>query len=223
MATPKKITLAIFGALAVTLTAGVTPAHAKRCDDLPVSAPTIRINVEFRSPTIRTNVSKAKLRQFHEGPANPMGLTKIAYVHRVGMGVNFQPMPGGKGGCYEPSVVKIDIIVGPVMVYLASELKSSSCAYRVTLAHENQHVDNTREALQRYTPRLRNDILAALPKWMQPARSGRDGARKLQAKLEPIVAKMMKAMTGDAHEKDAAMDTPQAYAAESRKCSDWPR
>ena len=107
-------------------------------------------------------------------------------------------------------------------VYLASELKKNSCAYRVTLAHENQHVDNTREALQRHTQRLRDTIIAALPKWMQPARSGKDGARKLQAVLEPIVADMMKAMTGDAHKKDAAMDTPQAYAAETRKCGDWP-
>lgn len=223
MAMIEKIYPAFLGALAIATAAVGTPAQAKSCGDKAVSAPTIRVNVEFQRPTLRTNLSQKKLRQRGGGPAHPMGLTKVAYNHRMELGVKFLPMSGGAGGCYEPSVVKIDIITSPVTVFLASELKKTSCAYRVTLAHENRHVDNARGALQRHTLQLRDTIRAALPKRMQPARSADAGVRKLQDILKPIVDDVMNAVTSDAHELDVAMDTPEAYAAETMKCSDWPR
>jgi hypothetical protein len=212
----------LIGVLALVLAATGTPARAKSCEDRAVSAPTIRINVEFHKPVLRTNLSREVLRQQRKGPANPMGLTEVSYNYRMEMGIKFLPSSGGKGGCYEPSVIKVDFITNPVTVYLASELRNSTCAYRVTLAHENQHVDNARRAVQRNTHQLRDSILAALPKRMRPARSADDANRRLHAILKPIVEDMMQAVTSEANEHDAAMDTPEAYAAESRKCSDWP-
>jgi hypothetical protein len=209
-------------ALGLATTVG-TPARAKSCDDRTVSAPTIRINVEFHKPVLLTNLSRERLRRHRGGPAHPMGLTEVAYNHRMEMGVKFLPVTGGQGGCYEPAVIKVDIVTSPVKVYLASELKSSSCAYRVTLAHENRHVKNAREAVQRNTHQLRDTIQAALPKRMQPARSANDAVRKLQAILKPIVEEVMREVTSEAHARDVVMDTPDAYAAETAKCGDWPR
>ena len=223
MAIEKTLFLVSLGVLAMGLTAAAgAPARANGCTDRAVSAPNVRINVEFHRPTLQTNLSRTKLRQQRGGPAHPMGLTKVSYNHRMELGVKFQPSSGG-GGCYEPSVIKVDIVTSPVTVYLASELKKSSCAYRVTLAHENRHVDNARSALKNNTQRLRDVIRASLPKRMQPARSADDGVRKLHAILKPIINDVMSAVTGAARQKDVVMDTPEAYAAETRKCNDWPR
>ncbi len=211
----------VFGVFFV-LVAGSAPAQANACRDKAASAPKIRLNVEFRSPSLQTNLSRKQLRSRGGGSAHLMGKTEVKRSYRMEMGIRYTKSPNGKGVCFEPTIVKVDIASDPVRIFLASELKTGSCAYRVTLDHEKRHVAIERKALNRHTADLRGELKRALPKHMQWAKSKNHAIEKNRDVLKRVLERTMAAVANEARNRHGEMDTPAAYRAETKKCNDWP-
>jgi hypothetical protein len=111
-----------------------------------------------------------------------------------------------------------------VTVYIAREYAAASCEYRVTLAHENEHVRADTELLEAYAGRMRAALVFAdIPTEQNPlsVASEEEGKRAVGTRLRAILTPVYAELRQRLHAANSALDTPANYSLVHAQCSNW--
>jgi len=156
-------TVPILAALAAVLVlAQASSALARDCPVVPV--PDFSASIDWLEPELIENVASDDLpasgngrRGFPGADRRKLGSTESSLLVRTSLIVSELD---ADRGCFALSELDVQIVAGPVKVYVASELDSDSCPYRVTLAHEDRHVEVFRDAADALLDQLQGDMAA---------------------------------------------------------------
>ncbi|SDG96442.1 hypothetical protein [Roseospirillum parvum] len=153
--------------------------------------------------------------------AGTVGLTHAQ--HRMDYQVQYSvyDRPAG-GACVYLTRLEATFGYTAMDIYVAREYAEGSCAYSVTLQHENQHVRINRAVLSRHRGRIRNALVGQLKRFnpvivADPARAGDVIVGRLKTGMAPYLA----AFENDRDASNATIDTPENYRTTSALCSDW--
>ncbi len=121
-------------------------------------------------------------------------------------------------GCYALSRLVVNIVAGPVRIFVASELDPDSCPYRVTLAHEDKHVEVFREAAENLLAELENDMRVPSMRQAIPAETIQVAVERFRQAINVLVGDARRRVDAEATRQNGALDTRSAYRAEQDKC-----
>jgi hypothetical protein len=132
---------------------------------------------------------------------------------------------GGKGlllGIYPVRIVlNIRYDAG---VFIASELKDMECSYKITMAHENQHVRYDIQTLNEYLPRIQMEMMHYLKAFgyqgRGPFRSGEATAvqKQLLEEIRRAAAPMYERMREVRRMRQESLDTEESYRKQGDIC-----
>ena len=107
-------------------------------------------------------------------------------------------------------------------VYVAREYQPGSCAHEIVRDHEGRHVAIYQDAVERYAPLIEKKLQASA-RALRPVRvaTAQDGAERLRKALHDDLSQIFDAMGRETERENGALDTPAAYGAERKRCSDW--
>ncbi|MDF1732088.1 MAG: hypothetical protein P1U49_11335 [Minwuia sp.] len=126
-------------------------------------------------------------------------------------------------GCYALSRLVVNIVAGPVRIFVARELDPDSCPYRVTLAHEQKHVEVFREAAENLLAELENDMRVPSLRQSIPAETIQVAVERFRQAINVLVGDARRRVDEEATRQNGQLDTRSAYRAEQDKCpmQDW--
>ena len=137
---------------------------------------------------------------------------------------NYQAIKSGDRYCFWVDDIEVDLIYTALDVYIAKEYGPPSCAYRVILEHEKQHVAVLREHAERYTPDVRKALTSLLipdPKHPALVDSTEAAEQKIEALFQELLSPIFERMQVSIDQAQAALDTPEAYRQVYDSCDDW--
>ncbi len=210
--------------LFLTLALASTPTLAAAdsgCAAKGLAAPEIRVKTSIAEPKIRRDLSRAALSAGQ--PKNHLSNGKIqmkasAEVRLAGVQ---QPATADHGACFVVKRVYVDIRLDPATIFIASELPSGGCGFRVTRAHEMRHFAVQRDALLQQTRSLKSRLASQLAS-ASPTTSGRRGEPETTRSLVgSLVNKALQRARADAEAGHASLDSPANYRREAAKCKSW--
>ncbi len=121
-------------------------------------------------------------------------------------------------GCYALSRLVVNIVAGPVRIFVASELDPGSCPYRVTLSHEDKHVEVFREAAENLLAELENDMRVPSMRQAIPAETIQVAVERFRQAINVLVGDARRRVDAEPTRQNGALDTRSAYRAEQDKC-----
>lgn len=156
-------------------------------------------------------------------PNTTLGLT----VAKLSVQMSGEPriVTNARHSCVSLKEVSFQIGYDDILVYIHKDYKPGSCQYRVVKEHENYHVSVHRQAMRFF----KSDIEKAIRKSVaslkpQVVSSSAEAQRvvntqfaKIQKDIQPLIDHINKKIA----EKNAAIDTPESYAASSKLCKSW--
>lgn len=209
--------------LALLLMMGVS--HAADC---PVAeAADFRASIEWLEPELIQDLASADLpASRRRGQAFPganrrkLGSTESSLHVRTNLVVSEL---AADRGCYALSRLVVNIVAGPVRIYVARELDPDSCPYRVTMAHEDKHVEVFREAAENLLWELENDMRAPSLRQSIPAETIQVAVERFRQAINLLVGDARRRVDEQATRRNGELDTRSAYRAEQDKCpmKDW--
>lgn len=218
------ILAASLSALALLL-AIVPAAEAKDC---PVAAePDFSASIEWLEPELITDMASADLpasrrgkRGFPGADQRKLGSTESSLRVRTNLIVSELE---ADRGCFALTELDVQIIAGPVKVYVASELDSDSCPYDVTMAHEDKHVEVFRDAADALLAQLQDDMTAPSLQQSIPGQDINVAVELFRQAISVVVGDARQKVDAEAKRRNARLDSRSAYRAEQDKCPirDW--
>lgn len=151
-----------------------------------------------------------------------LGLTHIDGRFTVRPTVGFRRMADGTI-CASVKAVEFKWWIADFRVDVAAEYRGGSCAYDNILRHENAHV----AIWQRAYSGADRDVRPALSEALRRERafavhSTQQQAADMAAKrLNQTAKDVFDRYLAQARRENAALDTPENYRAEQRRCKDW--
>ena len=219
-------TVPILAALAAVLVlAQASSALARDCPVVPV--PDFSASIDWLEPELIENVASDDLpasgngrRGFPGADRRKLGSTESSLLVRTSLIVSELD---ADRGCFALSELDVQIVAGPVKVYVASELDSDSCPYRVTLAHEDRHVEVFRDAADALLDQLQGDMAAPSLRQSIPGKDIKVAVEIFSQAINVVVGDARRKVDAQAKRRNAALDTRSSYRAEQDKCPirDW--
>lgn len=212
------------------LALGGGAAQARTCEAGPVEP---RISVQIRLPTVRHDLSlsgpeiarlgagtDSRIEHDHSWVDGTVGLTTVRFFSDYSVGHVFDEVEGGL--CVQVGTVTAVFGFSEMVVYIASEYGTGSCAYKEVLNHEHLHVLIFREELLNARRPFEDAIAYALRQETPFLAPDREAAiaqtrRILENGVRPVLARMW--AQGDA--KHALLDSEESYRRTERQCADW--
>ncbi len=150
-----------------------------------------------------------------------VGLTRRGLAQRLSVKVTGYPHRDGRY-CTTLSFVKLALSYDSIDVFIARRYRPGSCEYQSVLDHENEHVNNFRDTLDRFLPKLRRKLQreAASQPGIMVARP-QAAADYFQKLLSARMGVMFADRYGQMERADAALDTPRRYRANQLRCENW--
>lgn len=214
------LTLVTVAAAAVALPSG---ARAAACaPDRPAE---LRFLSEPAKPAFRHDLTRAQLGALKApgtaGHSNA-GLTHVQTGLTINPLVESFAMPDGSL-CAHVRKVEVTYRMAKFLVDVAKEYQPGSCAYGETIRHEGQHVGIAQRAFavadrairQRMAEQLQRDgtfIFRGTPQ-----QAATEAGNRLMAAARPALEQFDR----DTGRENAALDSPQSYAAVTARCRDW--
>lgn len=202
----------------------VGPAWAQECpgsNEIPYD---IELKIDIPEPRLHHDRSIGELNQMapHAPGRRVLGLAVTGLEFEFGG--RFEWQEWGTGHCFWVRRTELTIHHPSPDIYVAREYRRGSCPYRMILAHERQHMSNSRDQINRYLPRLRW-VLTSLriptgrrPIFVTSAEEAKTEIRALMKELsDPLFQEINKAM----HELQAKLDSPASYRRLRKKCKKW--
>lgn len=110
-------------------------------------------------------------------------------------------------------------------VYVSSQYPETSCAYKVILDHENQHVAINRKALAKYKVLIERALKTsrAIPTKAHPlsAVSIQNARAIISARINAVVDPIVKRFKVEVTRENGKIDTMKNYRRTQAKCKDW--
>lgn len=209
--------------LALMLMTGV--GHAANC---PVAeAADFQASIEWLEPELIQDQASAALpasqrrgQSFPGANRRKLGSTESSLHVRTNLVVSEL---AADRGCYALSRLVVNIVAGPVRIFVARELDPDSCPYRVTLAHEQKHVDVFREAAENLLAELENDMRVPSMRQSIPTETIQVAVERFRQAINVLVGDARRRVDQEATRRNGELDTRSAYRAEQDKCpmQDW--
>ncbi|MCG8692251.1 MAG: hypothetical protein MI806_13670 [Minwuiales bacterium] len=202
-------------------TAGTPTAVAGRaCHEIP--SPPVAVNVEgrFADPILREDQSRAEISdKFGRPNVTLMGKTEIQKETEYNVQIRYFDSELSGGVCFSITMIDVVIAADPVTVYVANEHPRGTCEHRVTLEHENKHVEIERTALSRHSKRMRQQFASEDFVGTRFAYSQQDAVQQANDMIERIVHQAMADLQAETYRRHSRLDTPENYRRESLKCA----
>ncbi len=221
-----RLPLAVFSAIVLGASLlGVSPAWGvPDCEGSTALPYDIDLEIDIPAARVIHDRSVAELGQatIHGPESRILGMVKTGLA--FGWSIGFDSEPMGEGFCSWVSNVRLTIRQPSPDIYVAREYARGSCQYRTILAHEQKHVNNAREVINRYKPRLRW-VLTSLriptgrrPIYVTEPAKARARLRKLMKELaEPLYREMARELS----KAQAKLDSPASYRLYFKQCKTW--
>lgn len=125
--------------------------------------------------------------------------------------------------CFYPGEIHLTLTLKDPVIYIARDVKNGTCAYDITMRHEQTHEAVNLEALEYYIPKIRDGFLGVVKKYAVAGRQKDDIAlekvqESLQKKyfeaLNPILEELQQAILSE----QSKFDTVENYNYESSLC-----
>ncbi|WP_281019832.1 MULTISPECIES: hypothetical protein [unclassified Minwuia] len=209
--------------LALLLMTGV--GHAANCPVAEVAD--FQASIEWLEPELIQDQASAALpasqrrgQSFPGANRRKLGSTESSLHVRTNLVVSEL---AADRGCYALSRLVVNIVAGPVRIFVARELDPDSCPYRVTLAHEQKHVDVFREAAENLLAELENDMRVPSMRQSIPAETIQVAVERFRQAINVLVGDARRRVDQEATRRNGELDTRSAYRAEQEKCpmQDW--
>ena len=209
---------------ALSLMAATEVLAASDCPGDPGIDHDIELKIDIPKPRLHHDLGIAELgRRAPHGPGTRvLGLADTGL--EFGWAVRFEWQPQGVGYCFWVRRTELAIRHPSPDIYVAREYRRGSCPYRVTLAHERQHMTTSRAQINRFLPRLRWVLTSLLiptggrPIFVPSAEAAKTEVRALMKDLaEPLFKEIGKALRA----AQAKLDSPASYRRLRRACKNW--
>ena len=194
------------------------PAAAAPCKEGP--PPKIVIAFNKGDVTYRHNLNRQDIAALgNMGPARLInGLSH--FQARRNTRYAYRLVQQGGRICAMPTRIDISLSLGRIDVYLARELRRGSCAYRVTLAHENRHVAIHRRGQKRLAALLRRALSASAARLHGSGSDRRQAGAALGRAIERIIAPLAARTAAITAAFDRDLDSPATRRQEARRCQE---
>ncbi len=215
----------VLAASAQVTVAQATVAQAPlECPGDPGIDHDIELKIDIPEPRLHHDLGIAGLnRRAPHGPRQRvLGLAEAGL--EFGWSVGFEWRQWGAGYCFWVRRTVLAIRQPSPDIYVAREYRRSSCAYQAILAHERQHMSNSRQQINRYLPRLRW-VLTSLriptgerPIFATSTEAAKTEVRALMKELaEPLFQEIGQALRA----AQAKLDSPASYRRLRKACKNW--
>jgi hypothetical protein len=201
---------------------------AARAADCPVTSPAdLSAGIEWQEPQLVHDQPSDALPASRRGGAGfpganrrKLGSTESSLLVRTRLVVSEL---AADRGCYALSRLVVNIVAGPVRIFVASELDPESCPYRVTLAHEEKHLAVFRDAAEDLLAELEQDMRAPSLRQSIAAEDIQVAVERFRQAVNIVVGDARRRVDAEATRRNGALDTRSAYRAEQDKCPmrDW--
>lgn len=125
--------------------------------------------------------------------------------------------------CVYPSRIVMNIRYD-AGVFIASEIKELSCSYKITMAHENQHVRYDIQTLNEYLPKIQMEMMYYLKSFgyqgRGPVRRGDVDAvqKQITAEIMRAAEPMFERMRQVRRTRQESLDTTESYRKQGEIC-----
>jgi predicted Zn-dependent protease len=215
-----------FALSAVLLHAAAASAAPDVCTSLTPVSTKIEVNVEAHGePAIRAASAEEIQRlgrragRSQADEAVTRGLTSSEIQATARYELLEQTLPES-GRCTTLSKITAHFAIPTATIWIDRRYRPDSCEYSAVLEHEQEHVRITRETLQRWEDRIRQQLESAVTSWRDrwlPAAV----EREIKAAIDHAIADLVRQIQADADRQHAAIDVPAAYEDVGRRCSGW--
>ena len=190
--------------------------------DCSFQAPQIEVTTQFDGPTLDRSQSAASL-GVSLGNSSPeyttQGLTRTqSYVQR-NLAVTFSRRSDGQ---FCGNIEQVSVLValhGPAQVFVASEIEPGSCKDRVTIEHEQLHINHAFDAQQKTKLAIEQRLPSALRRVLPVVAPTQDQAvAMIGAQLDRIIEQISSPIDAERSAKDRAIDTRESYSRLTAMC-----
>lgn len=140
-----------------------------------------RTALQVARPEIRNDLPLTVVKgRRGRGESVLMGKIHVEKQYRYDTRYRILKAPKGRGVCVALETVEVKVDLTPVTIYIAEQSAPGSCEYKVTLRHEEKHLQYEREAMQAALKKLEGRIRASRkPFHADSEKSARERAEKL--------------------------------------------
>lgn len=192
----------------------------------------------MRNPEVTILTSYGKLRYDHSknsralarmnmritgGEVDPSRRVNGLATHDILMEIDFKitknELPDGSA-CIYPEKVNLKIGAKDPVIYISKDLEAGSCAYNLTLRHEQTHQQINAEVIEYYMPIIRKNFLAAVQKYALISRNVNLVLAKenLMKKYTEAMQPLMAEIEAEIKAEQSKLDSPENYDYEESLC-----
>ncbi|ANK80288.1 MAG: hypothetical protein TEF_05385 [Rhizobiales bacterium NRL2] len=192
------------------------------------SAPQIGIALAFPAPGISHELASDEIPQAmrahgrgaRAGAVRQVGATAFTLNTEVRMSVAAAEQ---RRDCFRLKRLDIRLDVLQLDVFIASELVPGTCPYRVTMAHEQRHVEIYRSGVRRLKEELETALGGSTLLRAIPAASIEQAMERFRVAVDTVVSDARRKNSEEMARDNARLDTPSSYREEHARCpaSDW--
>ncbi|MGN1062819.1 MAG: hypothetical protein ACI4QM_00640 [Alphaproteobacteria bacterium] len=183
---------------------------------------TVRAN-QGRVKYVTSQSRKEFIAKFPGTPDTTLGLTVAA------LGVKISGIPRIQQNAHQVCVnlkeVTFEIGYDVIDVYIDRKYKPGSCEYRVIRDHEDYHVAVYRKAMTFFQPDIEKALRASVKKMSPVSVTTQAEAERILSQqfnqIQKDIAPLLKHINSKIAQKNAAIDTPESYAAANALCKNW--
>lgn len=203
------------------------------CDKIPIE---VKITMEPTSVIYNHSLSRKDFPRTANKPLSPntLGLT----VSRVRVEADTRASSVGsqssvysgipinsQRSCVGLNQIHFKIVLDTLQVYIDKKYPIGSCQYNVIKDHEDYHVAVYQEAMTFFKPDIEKALKTAVDKLRPEYVYSKTRANQVFQKqikqvlteIQPVLDHINKKI----REKNEAIDTPESYATETKKCPSW--
>lgn len=181
-------------------------------------------NANYTSAALKKSLQKDDPDTTHSGETGLLMGVTTSRISDNGTNVFFSLLSDKRGNtCIYPTRIVLNIRYD-AGVFIASEIKDLECSYKITMAHENQHVRYDIQTLNEYLPRIQLDMMRYLKSFgyqgRGPFRAGETQTvqKQLMAEISRAAAPMFERMRNVRRARQGSLDTEESYRRQGEIC-----
>jgi hypothetical protein len=132
--------------------------------------------------------------------------------------VKLRPPDGGE--CTALRKVTVRIVAQAITIRIDQRYPPGSCEYQAILSHEREHARITTDTLRQSEDEIGVTLRAALSAWHDRWLEGAVQP-EIERAADAAIDAVLERIEADIRQRQAAVDTPAAYADVQRQCGDW--
>lgn len=180
-------------------------------------------NANYTSAALKKSLQKNDPDTTHSGETGMlMGVTTSKVTDHTR--IFFSLLSDNRGNtCIYPSRIVLNVRYD-AGVFIASEVRALECSYKITMAHENQHVRYDIQTLNEYLPRIQMEMMHYLKSFgyqgRGPFRSGEATMvqKELMEEIRRAAAPMYERMREVRRTRQESLDTAESYRKQGEIC-----